>query len=201
MRHPCGSGQLKPARFWKEANLPSALYDAVVSSGYTSPTPIQMMALPLGLANRDTIGVARTGSGKTAGTRSRAPVRLACRAVLARSFCGGCPLSPARILARVRVYAPRAHAHVSSRAPHACTRTHARARGAHARGLRLHRAAYLLPTLAYVDKQPRLTRESAQDGPYALVLAPTRELVQQIEEEVRAGGCAGGGGGGARPAD
>lgn len=112
MRHPRGTGVVKPARFWEEAELPPPLLAAVKGAGYAKPTAIQMMALPLGLAQRDTIGVARTGSGKT--------------------------------------------------------------------------AAFLLPMLARIDSLPRLTRETASEGPYGLVLAPTRELVQQIEDEVRA---------------
>jgi len=34
--------------------------------GYTEPSGIQRQAIPIGLQNRDIIGVAETGSGKTA---------------------------------------------------------------------------------------------------------------------------------------
>jgi ATP-dependent RNA helicase DDX23/PRP28 len=44
-------------------------------------------------------------------------------------------------------------------------------------------AAYMLPLLSYVKKLPPLDDHTAQDGPYAIVLAPSRELVLQIEEE------------------
>jgi superfamily II DNA/RNA helicase len=33
---------------------------------YAKPTPIQMQAIPIGLQKRDILGVAETGSGKTA---------------------------------------------------------------------------------------------------------------------------------------
>eukprot|EP00913_Durusdinium_trenchii_P020583 g19332.t1 len=36
---------------------------------------------------------------------------------------------------------------------------------------------------SYVKKLPKLDDTSAQDGPYGIVLAPSRELVIQIEEE------------------
>jgi ATP-dependent RNA helicase RhlE len=39
---------------------------AVRSVGYTHPTPIQREAIPLALAGRDLIGLAQTGTGKTA---------------------------------------------------------------------------------------------------------------------------------------
>merc|ERR1719277_1915630 len=45
--------------------------------------------------------------------------------------------------------------------------------------------AYMLPILTYVKKLPPLDDTTAQDGPYAIVLAPSRELVLQIEEEAR----------------
>ena len=35
-------------------------------AGYTSPTPIQAQALPAALSGRDVLGIAQTGSGKTA---------------------------------------------------------------------------------------------------------------------------------------
>src|SRR5215208_2754454 len=40
---------------------------AVRDAGYTHPTPIQQQAIPLALAGRDLIGLAQTGTGKTAG--------------------------------------------------------------------------------------------------------------------------------------
>ena len=39
---------------------------AVHDAGYTEPTPIQIAAIPLILAGHDVIGIAQTGTGKTA---------------------------------------------------------------------------------------------------------------------------------------
>src|ERR1700680_856881 len=39
---------------------------AVVAAGYTAPTPIQEQAIPHVLARRDVLGIAQTGTGKTA---------------------------------------------------------------------------------------------------------------------------------------
>lgn len=77
--------------------------------GYKEPTPIQRQSIPVALENRDIVGIAETGSGKT--------------------------------------------------------------------------AAFVLPMLSYLLTKPQLTMETAADGPYALVLAPTRELANQIAEE------------------
>jgi ATP-dependent RNA helicase RhlE len=59
----------------EEADAPSferlglipELLDAVREAGYTTPTPIQQQAIPLALRGRDLIGLAQTGTGKTAG--------------------------------------------------------------------------------------------------------------------------------------
>ena len=48
------------------ALAPEVLH-AVRDAGYTHPTPIQEQAIPLALAGRDLIGLAQTGTGKTAG--------------------------------------------------------------------------------------------------------------------------------------
>ena len=39
---------------------------AVEAAGYTTPTPIQDQAIPHVLARRDVLGIAQTGTGKTA---------------------------------------------------------------------------------------------------------------------------------------
>jgi len=46
--------------------LPAALYDNIKRCGYTKPTPVQRYALPIGIAGRDLMACAQTGSGKTA---------------------------------------------------------------------------------------------------------------------------------------
>lgn len=52
-------------RKWSEANLPIEITKTLEELGYEAPTPIQRQAIPIGLQNRDIIGVAETGSGKT----------------------------------------------------------------------------------------------------------------------------------------
>ncbi|KAK1769580.1 P-loop containing nucleoside triphosphate hydrolase protein [Phialemonium atrogriseum] len=100
-----------PMRNWEESGLPRRLLDIISDVGYDEPSPIQRAAIPIALQARDLIGVAVTGSGKT--------------------------------------------------------------------------AAFLLPLLVYISELPPLTEFTKNDGPYALILAPTRELVQQIEAEAR----------------
>jgi ATP-dependent RNA helicase RhlE len=50
-----------------ELDLAPEVLQAVRDAGYTHPTPIQQQAIPLALAGRDIIGLAQTGTGKTAG--------------------------------------------------------------------------------------------------------------------------------------
>lgn len=100
-----------PMRSWKESNLPTRLLDIVDQAGYTEPSAVQRAAIPVALQSRDLIGVAVTGSGKT--------------------------------------------------------------------------AAFLLPLLVYISELPELNEFTKNDGPYAIILAPTRELAQQIEIEAK----------------
>jgi superfamily II DNA/RNA helicase len=50
-----------------DLGLSDQLLRAVEDSGYTEPTPIQRAAIPSVLMGRDLVGIAQTGTGKTAG--------------------------------------------------------------------------------------------------------------------------------------
>ena len=110
----CKGGRIpNPFRSWEEMKLPHEINDIIKKLGYKEPSPIQRAAISVGLQNRDVIGVAETGSGKT--------------------------------------------------------------------------AAYLIPLLVWLHSLPKEERKvnivDDEAGPYAVVLAPTRELALQIEEE------------------
>jgi ATP-dependent RNA helicase RhlE len=94
---------------FRALNLSPQMLQAVYDAGYTEPTPIQVAAIPLISAGHDIIGIAQTGTGKT--------------------------------------------------------------------------AAFVLPILM---KLAASIHNGQRRGPRALVVAPTRELVVQIEENVRA---------------
>ena len=51
---------------FQELGLSEKVLKAVVASGYDTPTPIQAQAIPLALQGRDVLGIAQTGTGKTA---------------------------------------------------------------------------------------------------------------------------------------
>lgn len=53
-----------PIRNWKESGIQKELLEIIEKVGYKEPTPIQRQAIPIGMQNRDIIGVAETGSGK-----------------------------------------------------------------------------------------------------------------------------------------
>src|SRR3954468_15377445 len=46
--------------------LSAPVLDAIADAGYTEPTPIQAQAIPLIVQGRDVMGLAQTGTGKTA---------------------------------------------------------------------------------------------------------------------------------------
>uniref|UniRef100_K3WIQ8 RNA helicase n=1 Tax=Globisporangium ultimum (strain ATCC 200006 / CBS 805.95 / DAOM BR144) TaxID=431595 RepID=K3WIQ8_GLOUD len=100
-----------PLRKWSEAaGLPEAVFKAIAELGFERPSPIQMQSIPIGLQRRDIIGIAETGSGKT--------------------------------------------------------------------------AAFMIPIIAYIYSLPPMNvSRTGEQGPLALVMAPTRELALQIEQE------------------
>lgn len=52
---------------FKELGLSDPLLSAIEDAGYETPTPIQEKAIPVVFMNRDVLGCAQTGTGKTAG--------------------------------------------------------------------------------------------------------------------------------------
>ena len=55
-----------PIASFDEASLPPALAANTVRCNYSKPTPVQKYSIPIGLAHRDLMACAQTGSGKTA---------------------------------------------------------------------------------------------------------------------------------------
>lgn len=92
---------------FRALQLSPQVLNAIQEAGYTEPTPIQLAAIPEVMAGHDVIGIAQTGTGKT--------------------------------------------------------------------------AAFVLPILTKL-----MTHNGQRQGTRALIVAPTRELVVQIEENVRA---------------
>ena len=50
-----------------ELGLSAKVQAAIEAAGYTTPTPIQVQAIPVAVTGRDVLGIAQTGTGKTAG--------------------------------------------------------------------------------------------------------------------------------------
>ncbi|CAB3227329.1 unnamed protein product [Arctia plantaginis] len=98
----------RPVSSFAHLGFDEQLMRAIRRSEYTQPTPVQAAGVPAALSGRDIIGIARTGSGKT--------------------------------------------------------------------------AAFLWPLLVHIMDQKEL---APNDGPIGLILAPTRELAQQIYMEAK----------------
>jgi superfamily II DNA/RNA helicase len=81
-----------------ELGLSAKVQAAIQAAGYTTPTPIQSQAIPVAVTGRDVLGIAQTGTGKTAGFVLPMLVRLEAgraRARMPRSLI----LAPTRELA------------------------------------------------------------------------------------------------------
>eukprot|EP00735_Rhodelphis_limneticus_P008217 TRINITY_DN2105_c1_g1::TRINITY_DN2105_c1_g1_i1::g.12738::m.12738 TRINITY_DN2105_c1_g1::TRINITY_DN2105_c1_g1_i1::g.12738 ORF type:complete len:546 (-),score=117.26,sp/Q9C718/RH20_ARATH/66.36/0.0,DEAD/PF00270.24/2.8e-45,Helicase_C/PF00271.26/2.5e+03,Helicase_C/PF00271.26/3.7e-25,ResIII/PF04851.10/0.041 TRINITY_DN2105_c1_g1_i1:135-1772(-) len=55
-----------PVTTFEEASFPDYVLDEIKKAGFTTPTPIQSQSWPVALKGHDCIGIAETGSGKTA---------------------------------------------------------------------------------------------------------------------------------------
>jgi ATP-dependent RNA helicase RhlE len=63
---PAAEPVVEEALSFADLNLHPTILEAIRDAGYTSPTPIQRDAIPLALKGRDIMGLAQTGTGKTA---------------------------------------------------------------------------------------------------------------------------------------
>ena len=71
----------------------STILHALTAAGFTKPTPIQEGAIPAGLAGRDVLGIAQTGTGKTAAFALPILQQMAANKLHNRRFatrCTGC---------------------------------------------------------------------------------------------------------------
>ncbi|MEX2398678.1 MAG: DEAD/DEAH box helicase [Candidatus Saccharimonadales bacterium] len=59
-------GEYKSVNSFSDFNLHSSLQQAITKKGFTQPSPIQDQAIPYVLEGRDIVGIANTGTGKTA---------------------------------------------------------------------------------------------------------------------------------------
>jgi superfamily II DNA/RNA helicase len=62
-----GAAEPEPLPLFSDLGLSEPILRAIAEKGYAHPTPIQAQAIPAVLSGRDVMGVAQTGTGKTAG--------------------------------------------------------------------------------------------------------------------------------------
>ncbi|HEY0051817.1 MAG TPA: DEAD/DEAH box helicase, partial [Caulobacteraceae bacterium] len=85
---------------FEQMNLDPQLLKALASEGYTTPTPIQAQAIPTVMTGKDLLGIAQTGTGKTAAFALPILHRLAQNRIAPRPRTVRClVLSPTRELA------------------------------------------------------------------------------------------------------
>jgi ATP-dependent RNA helicase RhlE len=63
---PVTAEEYTPQHTFADFSVDQRLSDNIIKKGYVHPTPIQDQTIPLGLEGKDVIGIANTGTGKTA---------------------------------------------------------------------------------------------------------------------------------------
>ncbi|MFM2370687.1 MAG: hypothetical protein RIS85_409, partial [Pseudomonadota bacterium] len=86
--------------YFSDLGLAEPILRALESKGYNDPTPIQRQAIPALLEGRDLLGIAQTGTGKTAAFSLPSLHRLAANPIDRKpASCRMLVLSPTRELA------------------------------------------------------------------------------------------------------
>ncbi|MEZ4750410.1 MAG: DEAD/DEAH box helicase [Bdellovibrionota bacterium] len=57
---------MKPFNSFRDLQIPEPLAYALERMKFTHPTPIQVAAIPAAMGGKDVLGIAQTGTGKTA---------------------------------------------------------------------------------------------------------------------------------------
>lgn len=76
----------KPVRTFEDASFPDYVLHEVLKAGFTEPMAIQAQGWPMALKERDLIGLAETGSGKTRAYLLRAIVHVNSQPYLAFGY-------------------------------------------------------------------------------------------------------------------
>ena len=94
------SKEHKQVTSFSDLQLSEPLLRALTAEGYENPTPIQAQSIPTLLEGRDLLGIAQTGTGKTAAFALPILQKLAAKPErAARGTCRALILSPTRELA------------------------------------------------------------------------------------------------------
>jgi ATP-dependent RNA helicase RhlE len=92
--------EMYPVTEFSDLKLNPALLKNLTKEGYTTPTPIQLQSIPVLMEGSDLLGIAQTGTGKTAAFSLPILHRLASSyKPLAPCACRALVLSPTRELA------------------------------------------------------------------------------------------------------
>lgn len=65
LQQATGEGVPDPITVFTDVDLGASLMANVQRCKYTKPTPVQRYSIPIGMAGRDLMACAQTGSGKT----------------------------------------------------------------------------------------------------------------------------------------
>ncbi|MGH0186052.1 UNVERIFIED_CONTAM: hypothetical protein FKN15_024769 [Acipenser sinensis] len=160
-----------PIMKFHEASFPTYVMDVITKQNFTEPTPIQAQGWPVALSGKDMVGIAQTGSGKTLSV-----IQFAIH-VAYLYFNSGEASFPTYVMDVITKQNFTEPTPIQAQGwPVALSGKDMVGIAQTGSGKTL---SYLLPAIVHINHQPFLEHG---DGPICLVLAPTRELAQQVQQ-------------------